>query len=66
MKHTYYANFCANDNTYNREPYEYANKREAIKDIRYRAKANTFAGSRAWVSVTDETGEEVYHAWIRN
>lgn len=66
MKHTYYANFCANGNTYNREPYEYTNKREAIKDIRYIAKENTFARSTAWVSVKDETGEEVYRAIIRN
>ena len=66
MKHTYYANFFANNNTYNREEYEYSNKRKAIKEIRAIAKAETFAGSKALVSVTDETGEEVYHAWIRN
>lgn len=66
MKHTYYANYCANGNTYNGTPYVYSNKKQVIKDIRAIAKAETFAGSKAWVSVTDETGAEVYHSIIRN
>lgn len=70
MRTTYYADFGANNNsTYNRDPYEYTNKREAIRSIRKICVGNVFEGSTGWVRVyTDRENREgstVYEATIR-
>ena len=64
MKTTYYATYTTDAGTHPCEPYEYTNKREAIREIRKIASGETFVGGYADVKVwTDET--EIYTARVR-
>lgn len=54
----YFASFTANNgNTWNREPYEFSNKQEAIKTIKEIAKGNHFCASG---------NESTYRVWDEN
>jgi hypothetical protein len=53
---TYYGDWSANNATsYNREPYEYTNLKEARKSMRAIAQGNTFAGNTGNWSVYKNT-----------
>ena len=70
MRTIYFADFVANNkSTYNLYPYEYTNKREAIKGIRRICSGNVLAGYSGWVRVytnkEDRVGSTVYEATIR-
>lgn len=61
----YLANYTTNNgNTYNPNPFEYTNKREAIKSIREIARGETFAGQHGSVTVTTEDGAIVYEGRV--
>lgn len=54
MKKTYYGYYSINHGqTYNRDPYEYSNLREARSDMRAIARGNCPAGSRGAWWITD-------------
>jgi hypothetical protein len=64
MKTIYYATYTTDNGTHPCEPYEYTNKREAIREIRKIASGETYAGGYADVKVwTGDT--EVYAARVR-
>ena len=61
----YYADYSTNnDTTWNSKPFEYTNKRNAIRSIRKIAIGNTFIGNCAYVIVTDSNCRIVYKSII--
>lgn len=65
QKMKYFASYTTNNgSTYNGKPFEYTNKREAIKSIREIARGETFAGNHGCVTVKDENGETVYEGRV--
>lgn len=65
MKAIYYADFSTNTGTYNSVPFEYTNKRVAIKSIREIGIGNTPMGCSVAVSVRAANGDYVYFKTIQ-